>query len=119
MNIKQVTVSAGRTYNHPYEQYSNFKHHVELRADLSGEEDGFAAAKDLQAKAEALAEEHKTNMLRSVEELREMTEVQREISSLEESLKRGTQRLDEIRKRFPNQPLLSANTHDNCNADPM
>jgi seryl-tRNA synthetase len=90
-----------------------------MEATLEESEDATKATKDLQAKAEALAEEHKTNLLRSVDELREMTSIQQEVSSLEESLKRGAARLDEIRKRFPNQPLLAANTHDTGNADPM
>lgn len=115
MQIKQVTVSAGRTFNHPYESYSNFRHHVELIADVLDGESPEESTKALQAKAESMVEDHKQNLLRSVRELREMTEMQSEISSLETSLKRGQERLEELRKAHPStQPLLPISTDAQC-----
>lgn len=107
MKLKTVTVSAGRTFNHPYENYSNFKHHVELTADLEDVDgDGRAAVKHLQARAEAMAEEHKQHLLGSVRELRELQEYQQEIASLETTIKGAQERLEKARAAMVLTPAL-------------
>lgn len=100
MKIESIKVCAGRTFNHPFEDYSNFKFSVGIEATLAESEDAATEIKALQAKAEALAEDHKKNLLRSVHELQELSSMRQEVASLEESLKRGQARLEEIRKTY-------------------
>lgn len=59
MNVTKISVSAGRTFNHPFERFSNFRPGVTLEAEVGPGEDYQAAAKTLQAKAEGLAEDLK------------------------------------------------------------
>ena len=54
MQITEITVHAGRTFNHPYESYSNLRPSLTLRAILTDGEDHLAATKALQAQAEGL-----------------------------------------------------------------
>lgn len=113
MNITNIKVSAGRTFNHPYESYSNFKHHVELVATVSGGEDATSAVKALQSQAEQLAEDHKNTLLSSVRTLNEMAEYTREISSLEQTIKQAQERLESARKKIePSQTLLPIGTQE-------
>jgi hypothetical protein len=98
MKVVEVTVAAGRTFNHPFEQYSNLRPNVTLKAVLDGDEDYAAAVQTLQAKAEALVEEHKQHMLRSLEELARLERSQQEVQSLEQSLVRSQERLDTLRR---------------------
>lgn len=68
MQVTEIEVSAGRTFNHPYESYSNFRPHITLRASLTAGEDPEAAAKLLQGKAEQLMDDHKENTLKKLRE---------------------------------------------------
>ena len=65
MKVTQVEVSAGRTFNHPYESFSNYRPSVTLTATLSEEEDVTDATRKLQAMAEFLAEEQKQQQLKT------------------------------------------------------
>jgi len=98
MKVVEVTVAAGRTFNHPFEQYSNLRPNVTLKAVLDGDEDYAAAVQTLQAKAEALVEEHKQHMLRSLEELARLERYQQEVQSLEHSIRQSQERLDRLRQ---------------------
>lgn len=98
MKVVEVTVAAGRTFNHPFEQYSNLRPNVTLKAVLDGDEDYAAAVQTLQAKAEALVEEHKQHMLRSLHELARLERYQQEVQSLEQSIVRSQERLDTLRR---------------------
>lgn len=100
MTPLKITVSAGRTFNHPYESYSNLRPNVTIEAALDPGEDVDAAIKSLQAKAEGLVEDHKQAMLRSIEELRDLTERQREIARLEDQLTSAQRRIDQIRGQW-------------------
>jgi len=101
MQVTEISVSAGRTFNHPYENFSNLKPHLTLKATLDEGEDPVIVAKDLQAKAEQLVEDHKQNMLKSLEELHNLTLAQQEMMSLERQLKSAQERIDELRKDNP------------------
>jgi hypothetical protein len=105
LNVTEITITAARTFNHPHEQYSNLRPEVVLRATLADGEDPAASVKQLQAKAEELVEDHKQNMLRSLEELYQLNERQSEVRGLERELQRAQSRLEEIRKTTP---LLAA-----------
>lgn len=101
MNITEITVSAGRTFGHPYEQFSNLKPQVTLKATLAVGEDPIEAARTLQAKAECLVEDHKQNMLKSISELHRLGEVQSEVAGLERTLRNAQERLSQIRNEHP------------------
>ena len=101
MKIKEITVHAGRTFNHPFESYSNLRPSVSMTADISENEDPEEAIRTLQAKAEGLVEDHKQNMLSSLEEIHDLEMKNHEIKGLEEQLTRTQFRLDEIRKENP------------------
>jgi hypothetical protein len=108
MKITTITVRAGRTFNHPHESYSNLKPEVELVATLDDGDNPDTAAKVLQAKAEGLVEDHKRGLLKSINELYDMTERQQEMRGLQRQLESGQQRIDEIRKQFPELAGLPA-----------
>lgn len=98
MQIIEIVVSAGRTFNHPHESYSNLRPEVTLKAVLGADEDPDAAAKQLQAKAERLVEDHKSALLQSLHEIEQMSQAERTIASLESQLTDLNGRLDRARK---------------------
>ncbi len=101
MKIRHVKVSAGRTFNHPHEQYSNLRSDAILEADIDEGEDAIGCAKALQAKVEELAEDHKQHLLRTIEELYELGERTAEMRGLQKQLTAAQLRLDEIRGKHP------------------
>jgi hypothetical protein len=107
MQITEIIVNAGRTFNHPYEQYSNLRPSITLKATLAEGEDAGAATKELQAKAEELVEDHKRNLLAQLEELYNLTQRQQEVASLEAGLLKAQRRIDEIRKETPQLALAA------------
>lgn len=106
MTIKTIQVTAGRTFNHPHEQYSNLRPEVVMTAELSGGEDAHVAVRDLQQRAEGLVEDHKRSLLQSIEELYQLTERQAEARGLQEQLDRTQKRLEEIRAAHPELKLI-------------
>lgn len=70
MQISQIQVSAGRTFNHPYEQYSNFRPGITIVANLSEKDNPEQCAQELQRQAETFAEQQKQTILKDIEELR-------------------------------------------------
>jgi hypothetical protein len=106
MTINEITVTAARTFNHPHEQYSNLRPEVVLRAKLAPGEDAGMATKQLQAVAEGLVEDHKHGMLRSIEELHQLSERQAEVRGLQQQLERTQKRLTEIRAENPSLAAL-------------
>ncbi len=118
MKIVEVTVSAGRTFNHPHESYSNLRPSVNFKAVIEEGDDPIAAAKELQRQAEQLVEDHKQNMLKSLEDLFDLTERQRELTTLEQQLSRAQARMDQIRKAYPKiQALPMADANMSQSAD--
>jgi len=105
MKIQTITVTAGRTFNHPHEQYSNLRPEVTLTATLEDGEDSNVAARDLQQRAEGLVENHKRGLLHSIEELYQLTERQQEVRGLQSELQRAQNRLEQIRKEHPQLAL--------------
>ncbi len=105
MRINTITVTAGRTFNHPHEQYSNLRPEVTMTATLDEGEDATKAAHELQARAEQIVEDHKRGLLSSIEELYQLTEKQAEVRGLQLELKRAQDRLDNIRKEHPQLQL--------------
>jgi hypothetical protein len=107
MNITKITVVAGRTFNHPHEQYSNLRPEVTLEASLSQGENPVDAVKALQAQAEGLVEDHKQGMLQSLEELYQLSERQAEMRGLQKELERAQGRLNELRAQHPELKLTN------------
>lgn len=105
MKVTEITVSAGRTFNHPYEDYSNLRPQVTMRSTVEEGEDPIAATKTLQAMAEKSVEDHKQALLDSLHKLHYLSESQRELTSLGEQMKRSQARIDALRKECP-QPSL-------------
>lgn len=105
MKINTITVTAGRTFNHPYEQYSNLRPEVTMSATLEDGEDAAKATKELQQRAEGLVEDHKQGLLKSIEELQTLTEKQQKIRGLQMQLKCAQEQLDTIRKEHPQLQL--------------
>lgn len=105
MKITIITITAGRTFNHPYEQYSNLRPEVTMTATLNEGEDATKAAQQLQARAEQLVEDHKQGLLKSIEELHALTNQQAEMAGLQNQLTLAQSRLDEIRKAHPQLQL--------------
>ena len=98
MQIKEITVTAGRTFNNPHESYGNLRPEVVLTATLDEGEDASAATKQLQAQAEGLVEDHKNALLKNLDDIAAMTRRQAEFASLESNLKRTQTSLDRLRK---------------------
>jgi chromosome segregation ATPase len=101
MQVTEIVVSAGRTFNHPYENYSNLKPQVTIKAALREGEDSTAAIQELQAQAEKLVEDHKRALLQQLEELQHLSSARQEISDLEQRLKQSQRRLAELREDNP------------------
>lgn len=105
MKINTITVTAGRTFNHPHEQYSNLRPEVSMTATLDDGEDAAKATRELQAKAEQIVEDHKRGLLTSIEELYQLTERQAEMRGLQQELERAQKRLESIRSENPTLQL--------------
>lgn len=71
MKVTTITVEAGRTFNHPYENYGNLRPALSITAQLEEGEDWEACARTLQAQAEAQIEMHKYALLQTMKALRQ------------------------------------------------
>jgi hypothetical protein len=105
MKITTIQVSAGRTFNHPHEQYSNLRPEVTMTATLEDGKDPAKATRELQAMAEQIVEDHKQGLLRSLEELYQLNERQAEMRGLQKELERAQNRLAAIRAENPTLQL--------------
>jgi hypothetical protein len=99
MRVTEITVTSGRTFNHPHESYSNLRPSVTLKASLDDSDDPDAATKALQAKAERLVEDHKTLLLDSLERIWEQDQIDDQITDLERQLTTAQSRLDALRQQ--------------------
>lgn len=108
MTVEKIQVTAARTFNHPHESFSRLRPSVLLMATVGPEEDVNQAVKKLQQQAEGLVEDHKQGLLKSLEELWQLTERQAEVRGLEQSLKRAQSRLEEIRAENPGLALIAS-----------
>lgn len=69
MKITEIKVAAGRTFNHPFESYSNLRFDLHFNAQLDDADDPAKALEELQARAEEAAERHKEWLLSYIREL--------------------------------------------------
>ena len=79
--VVEITVHAGRTFNHPYESYANFKPGVSLRATISEDEDPQQAAKTLQEQAELLAENQKQQILADLYQIEQQSRISSSVAA--------------------------------------
>lgn len=63
MKIREVTVHAGRTFNDPYESYSNFRPGISIRAEIEDDDVPGAAIERLRCMAEEEVEATKGMLL--------------------------------------------------------
>lgn len=63
MKITQITATAGRTFNHPYESYANFRPSIMITADLKEGDDLRTCLDELHLIAEADVERVKNAIL--------------------------------------------------------
>lgn len=98
MKIDHVHVSAGRTFNHPFEQYSNFRCDVQLQARIEDGEDPMMATQSLQATVEKIAEDHKQDLLKNIRDLERIARCNEEISQLEDRMQQADARIKGLRK---------------------
>lgn len=112
MKVTQIVVSAGRTFNHPHEDYSNLKPHISLTATLDEGDDPIATAKGLQQQAEQLVEDHKANLLKSIEDAYHMSEAQRQMVGLCRQLQNAQEEIDRIRKQWPGLKQIEMNVSE-------
>lgn len=106
MRVTEITVTAGRTFNHPYESYSNLRPEVTLRATLFDGDDDTACTRELQARAERLVEDHKAGMLESLAAINDMSIRRARIADLERLLSRSQSELDSL--RAADAPMLES-----------
>lgn len=97
--VTEVSVSASRGFNHPYEDYSNLKPFISLKVELEEDDDVEKVIKEYQAKAESLVEDHKQHMLDSLTQLYEMGQYEKKVACLESQIKSSQQALDDLRKQ--------------------
>jgi len=107
MRINKIIVTAGRTFNHPHEQFSNLRPEVTMEASLEEGEEATEATKQLQARAEGLVEDHKQSMLNSIEELYQLTQQQAEMRGLQRELESAQKRLNALRENHPELQLTN------------
>lgn len=69
LKVTQVSVMAARTFNHPYEQYSNFRPSVTMVAEVTKGQKAEEIVYALQQAAEKMAENHKQRILGELEQM--------------------------------------------------
>lgn len=97
--IIEVTVAAGRKFNHPYEDFSNLSPHLSIRAEIQEGEDPKEVIKSLQAEAESLIRDHKQHILFSLRQLHLMSQYERKVARLESSNTQAQQELEKLREQ--------------------
>ena len=112
MKITQITVTAGRTFNHPHEDYSNLKPQITLHAVLEEKDDAQEAAKALQRQAEQLVEDQKQNMLLALEDAYQMGEAKQRMIGLSRQLQAAQKELDTLRQQWPQAAQIAMNVHN-------
>lgn len=98
MDIKKIKVSAGRTFNHPYEQYSNLRFDIHLEAELREGADYMQCVQALQHDAETRAEDHKAALLKDIYLLEEQARVNSKVSDIERRIREANAELERMRK---------------------
>ena len=107
MQIRKIIAHAGRTFNHPHEDYSNLRPGITLEAELGDGEDAVACAKALQHQAEQLAEDQKRNLLAAMEDEYQVGQAKTRMIGLARQLKSAQDELDTLRQQWPELKQLT------------
>lgn len=97
--ITKVTVSASSGFNHPHEQFSNFKPFVSLEAELNEGDDYYQVAKELQARAETLVQSHKEEILEDLERIERIEQAKRDLEFAKQQHQRYQDNADVVAQR--------------------
>lgn len=95
MQITQINVNAGRTFNHPHEDYSNLRADISLQAVIEDGEDPIEATKELQRQAESMVEDHKQSMISDIEKVHQIARTR---DQLERAKRYYSDQTDEIQR---------------------
>ena len=101
MKVTQITVSSSTGFNHPYEQFANFKPHVSLTADIEETDNVQHRTRELQAVAEKLVQDQKKLILDQLEWSRKLERIADEIDSINDRRDRSEgeqERLSELQR---------------------
>jgi len=98
MKIVEVTVHAGRTFNHPYENYANFKPGISLRATVGEGEDTEQIIKTLQSQAEQMAESQKQQILADLYQLEKQARMDSSIAATRRQIEKLKKELETLEK---------------------
>ena len=102
MIVTQITIRAGRTFNHPHEQFSNLRCDVEATATVAENESAADAIKLLQSRLEEAVEEHKNKMLTDIRFLKQKAELEKSIAKAEREIQEREQYLKSMREHRDN-----------------
>ncbi len=99
MQVTNITVSAGRTLQHPCETYANLRPEVALTATIEPGEDAIEATRKLQRQAEQLVEEHGMVLRASLLERDVAKREEQELARLTQSVADNQERLSQLQER--------------------
>lgn len=86
MKIKNIKVTAGRTFPHPLENFSNIKFELSISAEIEESENFEKALDILRVEAETLAEAHKRELIEDHKKLEALKEQRRDVERLQENI---------------------------------
>ena len=109
MQVTEITVSAGRTLQHPCETYANLRPEVALRATIEPGEDAVDATRKLQRQAEQLVEEHGMVLRASLLERDVAKREEQELTRLTQSVADNQERLSTLRESAEKRQTVSGN----------
>ena len=95
MKIVEITVSSGTTFNHPHEQYCNFRPSITLKASVV-EENIIASIIGLQETADKLVRDHRKAILDRIARGREVEHTEYELERLQHDMKEIGLALDKV-----------------------
>jgi hypothetical protein len=107
MQIREITVSAGRTLQHPCETYANLRPEVSLTATLDAGEDAIDATRRLQRQAEQLVEEHGMVLRASIAEREVARREEQELARLTQSLADNQERIETLKSNAEKRQVRS------------
>lgn len=116
MQIKEIKVGAGRTINHPVEDYANLRPSVAIAATLEPNDDVAACTKRLQLQAEQLVEDHARNLRDAIVQQARLGKVQEQLSRISDQIKQAEAERDRLGREYQQMnkahPILAAGEED-------
>jgi hypothetical protein len=91
--VTEITVSAGTSFNHPFESYSNFKPAVTIKVAVASDEDPKPIIERYQQRAHDLVLAEKSRILRALEQEHYREEAEQTLARAELQLKGARQNI--------------------------